>query len=386
MRTISCLLLACLSFMGCSQGEPPYEADPVFRSATVATGDRFALELFRCLAAEGQGNITLSPASLETVLHMLREGAGGKTRAALTALPLGRQGVASSMQVESANALFLAENFRLKPQRFAAELHRAPFSDNPSKAVKEVNAWCRRKTHGMVPEIARDGDFTPLTRMVILNAVYLKERWLRPFDKARTEQNGIFHRADGSEKRTPLMHRSADFRYAEGAGWQAVALFYRRDGRLGEPGCFIGILPRGNARAFARELTQERYDAIRRALAGTRPQKTVVTLPKMEVDSGSFSLREALGRLGLADLFTPQADFSAFTEESIWLSDVRQRCRVRVSEKETEAAAVTMGVQRCKSAAPETPKEIRFTRPFIWVIGDLTSDAPPYFLGLSEEP
>ncbi len=394
--TSKLLMSAIFLAAGCAalvpaMADPPFEADPVIRAEAAAPADRFALNLFRELAAEKEqkGNITLSPASLEAVLHLLREGAAGQTRASLDALPLGRQGVRSAMRVQSANALFVEETLKLRT--LPADIHRTTFATKPDKAVREVNDWGREKTHGLVPEIAKPGDFTPDTRLVALNAVYLKETWLRPFDKVRT-QDGEFTTADGAQRMVPLMRQKTNLRYAEGKDWQAVALFYRRDGRPGEPGCFIGILPKGDARAFAQKLTPERFDAIRRALAGCKTQKTIIALPKMDVDSGIISLKEPLMRLGLADLFSPGADFSAFFEspavaEDIYLSEVKQRCRVIVSEKETEAAAVTMANMRKSAPLPlRPPAEILFTRPFIWVIGDLTTDAPPYFIGLCEEP
>ncbi len=365
--------------------EPPFEADPVLRTPASLKGDRFAFDLFRQLAAEGQGNIVCSPSSLESMLRLLREGAGGGTRAALDALPLGASGVESAMQVKSANALFVAEELRLRTS--PAAILCVPFATKPEKAVKSINRWCNNQTHGLVPEIVTKQDIAPTTRLVALNAVYLREQWLRPFDKKRTWEQGRFTGADGREITVPLMNHTADFRYAEGADWQAIALFYRRDGRSGEPGCFIGILPKGDARTFARKLTVEGYDAIRAALARSSPQKTCVTLPRMDIDSGIRSLKPALCRLGLAQLFGEQADFSGFADEPLYLSNVLQRCHVIVSEKETEAAAVTAGVVRSKSApsGPE-PREIHFTRPFIWAIADLSSAAPPCFLGLCEEP
>ncbi len=384
--TVSLLFFAAALLMTPAQAERrlPFEADPPICADASARVDRFALNLFRDLAAEGKGNIILSPASLEAVLHLLREGAAGETRTALAALPLGRQGVTGAMQVESANALFADDGLRLNI--CPAELHRVPFASRPDRAVKNVNDWCRRKTHGLVPEIASVGDFTPQTRLVALNVVYLRERWLRPFNEEMTQRDGSFTTASGRRLCIPLMRQTARLRYAEGRDWQAVALFYRRDGRSGEPGCFIGILPKGNARAFARRLSPECFGAIRRALACAEPQETAVTLPKMDMDSGSFSLRDSLCRLGLSKLFTTAADFRGFADEPLFLSDVLQRCRVIVSEKETEAAAVTMAVLRCKAVAPSRPKEIHFTRPFIWAIGDLSTEAPPWFLGLCEEP
>lgn len=369
-----------------SASDPPYEADPALAADAAPEEDRFALDMFRELVGAREGNVVFSPASAEALLRLLREGAAGETRAQIDALPFGRRNVPSAMRVESAEALFAAEDLALKP--VGALVRRAPFSASPARAAEEINAWCSEKTRGLVPSLVDPQDVTKDTRLIALNAVYLRETWLRPFDRADTESEGRFRREDGTTAAAPLMRRTDNFRYAEGEGWKAVALFYRTDGRPGEPGCFIGILPEGDARAFARELTPGRYGAIRRALAAARPRKVDVTLPKMDVDSASFSLKPALLRLGLELPFSRGADFSGFTDgEPLILGDVRQRCRVIVSEKETVAAAVTGAVMMRAALAPEArPKKIRFDRPFLWSIGGLTTDAPPFFLGFFAGP
>ncbi len=361
----------------------PREADPPIAAPAQLAGDRFALDMFRELTATQQGNVTFSPASLEAVLQLLREGAAGRTRAELDALAMGQQGVATAMQLQNANALFIAEDLKLK--RASATVHRTDFND-AADAADEINDWCSEKTHGLIPSIVTPNALGPDTRMVAINAIYLKEKWLRPFAEHATHERGRFHKADGSILTTPLMRLTDHFRYAEGDDWQAVALFYRRDGRAGEPACFIGILPRGNARDFAAGLTAQKYDAIRLALAKSAPQEVFVTLPKMDVDSGAVSLKPALLRQGLATSFSSAADFSGFADEKLFLGDVLQRCHVIVSEKETEAAAVT-AVIVAQCAAPiekPRPRVICFDRPFIWAIGDITSGAAPFFIGLYE--
>ena len=49
--------------------------------------DAFALQAFRHLLAEQQGNVVFSPAGLEGVLKLLQQGARGKVEAELAALP-----------------------------------------------------------------------------------------------------------------------------------------------------------------------------------------------------------------------------------------------------------------------------------------------------------
>ena len=351
---------------------------------TAEAGDALAANLFRRVVAEQkEGNVVFSPASAEAVLLMLREGAAGQTKAELAALPYGKQGVPSAMRVESANALFVDDSLKLK--RVSVPVHRVPFTIAPDEAANSVNAWCCDKTHGKIPSVF--DAVPPLTRLMAVNAVYLKERWLRPFEPDDTKEED-FHLRDGRTVKVPMMFKETDLLYAEGEDWQAVALFYRTDGRKGEPGCFIGILPRGDAREFAATLTPQKFNAIRTALAKSGYNETQVRLPRFKVNTDAFSLVPALQAVGVRQAFDERkADFSALVEtapgENLYLRSVVQKCYVDVSEQGTEAAAVTAASPCCEYIS--LPRIIRFDRPVLWVIGDITTDAPPYFMGLVEE-
>lgn len=275
MKALS-LILASLSLASCSSSsvvEEPSTPAPLLQvSHPSKHGDVFAFDLFREMASTQQGNVTLSPASLERLLLLLREGAAGDTHSSLDKLPL------------------------------------------------------------------------------------------------------------------PMMLQQTKFRYAEGEGWQAVALDYDTQGRKGEAGFFIGILPKGSAHDFAQKLTVQKYNAIRQALAQAKYQEVLVFLPKMDLDSGIVSLNAPLKKLGLATMFSDRADFRRFSDEPLMVSDVVQRCHVITNEKETIAAAVTGAIIEESCMPFEEIKEIRFDRPFIWLIGDLNTPAPPYFIGLYGKP
>ncbi len=371
---------------GASASGRPAEAAPVLHAPAQLAGDRFALDMFRELAATQRGNLVFSPASLETLLRLLREGAAGRTRAELNDLPMGKAKVKSAVALHSANALFVDKGVKLKRQ--PAALHRVPFATDPSEAVDAINDWGEEETQGLIPRVLNRGDVDGNTRLVALNAVYLNEKWLRPFDEDASEETGRFRKADGSTVRATLMHNTASYRYAEGSDWQAVALFYRRDGRAGEPVCFIGILPKGDARAFAKRLSLQKYNRIRRALAVSEPQELELTLPKMDLECGPLPLVPALMRQGLRSCFSPAAaNFSGLTDEKIFVQDVQQCARIIVTEESTEAAAVTTGLIPWLLVDDKArPKALRFDRPFVWAIGDLTTGAAPLFLGICEEP
>lgn len=65
--------------------------------------------------------------------------------------------------------------------------------------------------------------------------------------------------------------------------------------------------------------------------------------------------------------------------EILVLDEVRQKCFVNVAEEGTKAAAVTAIAYAlgCAQDPQPAPKVITFNRPFLWVIGDLTTPAAP---------
>ncbi|MGN0869311.1 MAG: serpin family protein [Akkermansia sp.] len=388
-RALCCgsLLCACMVPTEARPGvRPEAEPRPVLPEAGVRS-DALAVQLFADLAQSEPGNVVFSPASLEKVLRLLQRGAQGETRAVFDALPMGREGVPSTMQVRSADALFADETFELRMS--AEQVMRVSFAARPEEAVNTINSWCSEQTEGRIPAVLTRADVSADTALIAANAVYLREQWLHPFEPDATRQGVPFALPGGGTAEVDMMSRTDVFRYAEGEDWQAVALFYRTDGRSGEPGCWIGILPKGAARPFAQKMTAEQFSAIRAALAAAPLRHVQVDLPKISVQTPAFSLRNALCTAGLQAAFAPEADYSGIGRSprgKLSLSNVMQRCMVELSEKETVAAAVTMAMVTCCAMRPEPMPHIRFDRPFLWAIGDLTTEAPPYFLGLFERP
>lgn len=378
MKTLTATLLTLGTFATATDSAP-------------APADAFAVQMFSTLAKEQKGNIVFSPASLEAVLRLLKQGARGNTAAELAALPMGKTGIKTTISPKSANALFIDDSLHLSPKIKTDKVFVVPFGENNKEAANIINAWCEKQTKGLIPHILNAKDLSPLTRLVAANAIYLKAKWCSPFATEDTQENAVFTMANGTTTTVDMMFQQEEFRYAEGEDWQAVVLYYQADKRY-TPDMqwvgYIGILPKGDAREFAAALTPQKYQDIRKALAEGYPQDTIVYLPRFAVDPGAYSLKSALEACGVTQSFSPAADYRGFAE-GLMLSDVLQRCYVKVDEAGTEAAAVTVAMveEGCYASDEETkPKRIRFDRPFIWVIGDIQSSAAPYFMGLFEKP
>ena len=360
---------------------PWYEEAPEFKEEPEQC-DSLAVEAFQRLVAMVKGNVVFSPASMEEMLTTLQKASGEITYAELATLPYGSPTVKSALPLQSVNALFADTSVTLAPG--AEHAQRVPFSTAPGDAVKAINTWCKENTNGKIATMLQKQPETSALRLVALNAVHLSASWLAPFTEGDTQKE-YFRLPDGQGVGIPMMHQQESFHYAVGDDWQAIALIYRRNGRAGEPACFIGILPRGDARAFISTLTPQKYNDIRRALVRSERQLIDLALPRFKMDGGALSLKPVLQAMGVQQLFSGVADLRGLTPDSVMLDDIQQKIYIEIDENGTEAATVTTTLVPYWMLE-ESKKRIRFDRPFIWVIGDLTTEAPPYFMGLFENP
>ena len=88
--------------------------------------------------------------------------------------------------------------------------------------------------------------------------------------------------------------------------------------------------------------------------------------------------------MGMPRAFNPRAaQFSNMVkEEELWVSMMKQKAKIEVNEKGTEAAAVTVTMMRSKSlnANGTIWKEFHATRPFVYYIVD-NNTSTIYFMG-----
>ena len=94
-------------------------------------------------------------------------------------------------------------------------------------------------------------------------------------------------------------------------------------------------------------------------------------MPSFKIET-SMLLNRSLQNMGIRTAFTSAADFGGIAEMGpLVLDQVKQKCYVGVSEKGTEAAAVTAAQIRLTSARPVLKVPVmRVDRPFFFVIAD----------------
>ena len=363
---------------------------------------QFAGKLLAAVA-QAQPNVALSPASISEALSMAFAGARGTTasemasaldfRLAPARLGAAWNGADRSLEdvngpdatLDVANALYgqAGQRFqqvflRVLARDYGAGLRTADFERAAEAARAEINAWVSGQTAGRIPELLGPGGVDPSTRLMLVNAVYLKARWLVPFTKQSTFPE-VFH-APGGTVKVPTMHRTGAFGYRQGAGYQALELPYR-GGRL----AFDILLPSpGGLQPLLSRLAGEGPLSL---LADLRQQRVQLALPKFRVDT-RFELSAALQALGMRLAFEPgDADLSGIAGKpgELYIKSVVHEAYLSVDEAGTEAAAAT-GVGISATALPAQPP-IAFIvdRPFAFVLRDVKTGAV-LFTGVVSRP
>lgn len=348
--------------------------------------NRFGLALHKVLPKPTE-NLVYSPFSVAAAMSMTLAGARGRTASEIvSALSLQNPdtvhadlkdlmaglitGAGSNDKLAIANALWLQQGASiLTPfldtvrQNYQAESKALDFQRAAEPSRQEINRWVADHTAGKILDLLGPGTITPLTRLVLTNAIYFKGSWASAFDPSRTSDEP-FYLNGGSTVSTPMMHREGRYGYSASGDMQVLELPYK-DGRLS----MVILLPakKDGLAKLESQLTDENL----RKWAAAGPARTVhVTLPKFKLSSG-FSLNEALRQVGIRDAFTDAADFSGINgQKNLSLTAVMHKAMIEVNEQGTEAAAATGAVIGLTSTMRPEPDAFRADHPFLYLIRD----------------
>lgn len=380
------------------------------QAATAVRG--FGSDLYRRLALR-PGNVGYSPYSVGVALAMTWNGAAGSTASemgsvlrapdrqrldeglnALTRLVESRAGqvrredgstatvsldVASSLWGQRGEAWrrpFLVALARY----YGAGMRQVDYRTDPDAAARLINAWTADRTLDRIPQIIPAGALDAMTRLVLVNAIYLKAPWEVPFARELTGRRP-FTRGDGSRVDVDLMSSGTPemVAYGAGSGWQAARLPYA-GGQL----AMTVVLPDGPLAELEQALDERLLAAVLQAPKPT--EHVVVRLPRFRFRL-TADLTAPLSGLGMPTAFDPsRADFSAMTEqERLSISAVLHQAFIAVDEHGTEAAAATAVVMDALSGSATPPLEFTADRPFLFVIYDVDT-ATPLFIGRVSDP
>ncbi len=411
-------------------------AQPSFLRAAdfdaAAAANQVGLALYRHLApSKPDDNFVLSPYSIESALALVYAGADGETRAEMARvlhLPSDDQTVRSGfgelhsafdaiatrtentakerrrdggavdpIEWHEANRLFGQQGYAFRDSflNLVNDGYAAPFAPLDFKHAAEnarttINDWVANQTKHRIDEVVPDGGINARTRLVLVNAIYLKAPWQDPFEKDDTEPRP-FYSAGGASRNVPTMIKTADLGYAKESNLTVVALNYLdRDLQF-----LILLADKGRSpEAVAAKLTADDFARWSKIGEGN---KTLVALylPRFHVESGTIPLGASLRALGMKSAFDEPAGSANFDRiaprkpgDYLALSDVFHDTFIALNEDGTEAAAATVGVVLSTfavAAKPPKPVEVRVDRPFLFAIQHRASGVC-LFLGRVTDP
>lgn len=367
----------------------------------VEAGNRMA---FRFLGEMFENkNLVCSPLSLQYALAMTANGASGQTHQELIDfLGYGEEGIDAlneysktlleqlpavdlDVTLKVTDALLVNDKFPLLPsfketveKNYYAAVENMDFSD-PRQIAARINDWSSRNTDGFIDKVLEPSEISPDAVAYIMNALYFKAKWAGseddPMFESKYTKAEDFHLSDGKTIKVDMMRNTRWHQYAEMDGYKVLVLPYANY----MFNMYILLPDENDINGLVDKLKTTAWSDILNSIK--RDAEVFVRLPKFEIEN-KYNLNEALQTLGVERPFqSGLAEFDMMFQPKegyyYWISKVIQKARIKVSEKGTEAGAVTV-VEMAGEAAPgpgEEPKKVYFyaDHPFVFIIGEKTS-------------
>jgi serpin B len=377
-------------------------------SPAVNAINSFGIDLLHKVA-KPDANVLLSPYSIQSALAMAYAGADGTThdemakvlhypkdeaelhrsfaalrkaldaaiqRSAAESEQLKKYGPANDpITLTVANRLFGQNGYDFRPPFLALvkDSYDAPFEpvdfiNGSAAATKEINQWVEEQTRKRICNLIPDGALNHLTRLVLVNAIYLKAPWAEKFPTDATKP-GLFHVNGGKGAEVPMMKQRAEFLYGKGDGFSLLKLPYN-DYQL----VFLIILPDkmdGLGSIETRLSPSMNVDSV-------KLERCDVTLrmPKFKIEPPMIALGHTLQTLGMKSAFDKPPGSANFERiaprrpnDYLALSELYHKTFLNLDEEGTEAAAATALVA-IAMGIHEPPKqvEVNVDHPFLFAI------------------
>lgn len=331
-------------------------------------------------------NYMFSPLSIKMALAMAANGANGKTKKEiLNALKIENLDEYNSfvknlmvlytktdkLQINIANSIWLNESnadgdFKDAFKSTISDFYNGDSrSVNNSNAVDEINGWVNENTKGKISTIRNDAEFW----VSLINVVYFKGLWQNEFNEYMTKDD-TFINADGSKSRVPFMNKTFWVQYAKTDNIKVITLPYKNNFYIDKGNGIYESENYNDINANMHIIISDKDISIEKELKNMKSENTYVnlSLPKFSFEYNA-NINKFLKNIGICKAFTSEnADFShMFTGSNMWIDSVIHKTFISVDEKGTEAAAITE-VGMAGSSLPPKPIEIKFDRPFYFVI------------------
>lgn len=395
------ILLACIIIISCKSNRSATETSA--DASDTLTMNSFSFDFYQRLSSEAKGeNISFSPASLRMVMAVAYSGARGTTQEQMSKLMAfdADHDVFHSQYHEYFTEILELANDTLVDFRLANRLYversadvlpafekdvqhwhqgafeKVDFINNASDVETNINSWVEQMTQQRIKGLIPRGSLSDLTRLVLVNALYVKSSWKYPFEKSNTTQKD-FTTTSGSVKKTAFMiQQKKNIPWFESEKFTVIELPYTSPE-------FSLLLIRPNEKQV-RDISNFVPDAVlyQTIMDSLRNQEVMMEIPSLKIES-QFSLGGELRKAGMEHAFDDRADFSGINGgKDLRISNVFQKVFFEMDEEGTEAAAATGIVMVTTSMPidPPQPKEFIADRPFLFILKENKFNTP-LFIG-----
>lgn len=396
-------LLSPLFMAGCSENdaesqiEIPSSEDPIELEMFTLTSEEeqvntqtldFSFRIFQQVCANDDSkNVVLSPLSAEMLLALVCNGASDETRQQMLQV-LGFEGldidvlnrynrllldklpnIDNTTTLSLANGLWARQDFPFLPvymetmdSVYDASVKNMDFN-YPDAVCSEINHWCSDHTNGCIPKVL--DSLSPDAVLILANALYFKGTWAEPFDESATREQD-FTTPAGGKKKVMMMNDCSTMPYFKNEDFGAVTRSYGN-------GAFQMwlLLPHQGKdidECVARLDDNAWYSLLHDGNQGR--YEVNLKMPRFTVEYNR-TLTDDLQQMGMTMPFSKsQAQFSFMTSKQVYLDFVKQFTYIKVEEKGTEAAAVTIGGLNEATSVGSEPQPFDFflDRPFLFLI------------------
>ncbi|MBQ8014867.1 MAG: serpin family protein [Clostridia bacterium] len=363
----------------------------------------FGFRLFK-EALNEETNALVSPASVITALTMAANGANGETLKEIEKM-LGMdiktlnnafaKDKSVSEGVKSANSVWIRKNVGLNvnqnfidinKKNFGAEVFTEKFDGT---TLKKINGWVSDNTDGLIENMLNEIPADAV--MYLINTILFDAEWEFKYSAADVRENQTFTSESGKKQTVSMLFNedvTSDYNNFRLGKNEVVIKDYTNGysfaAMLPDKGVSVSdAVSSFSGSDFVNAVTK-RVDS--KPMYGIHFLKTHI--PKFEFEC-SFDFTDILKKLGMPTAFDSQkADFGNMATSpagNIFIGRVGHNTHIMLNENGTKAGAATYVEMKAGSAAvPPSYRELRFDRPFIYVIYE-TNTGMPLFVGTVRE-
>jgi len=304
------------------------------------------------------------------------------------------------LTLATVNRLYGQSGYEIRPaylksleDNWQSSFESVDFVHHASGLTAQINSWVQNQTHDHIKRLIPADALDDSSRLVLVNAIYLKAPWMHSFSTMLTQPKP-FLLSDGAVVQVPTMfqfhaedsfvgyaRRGGDLAFLP-RGYTVVALPYYCPELQ-----FVILMPDkcDDLPALEASLTPELL-----ADCANLPQREAdLSLPKFNLEPPTLSLVEPLRSLGMKSAFEKNANFSRTllptSEPGLHVSGIFQQTFLHLDEAGTEASAGTALMDAVLGVDTNIPVHVHIDRPFLFMIQHRPTGAC-LFLGRITDP